>query len=635
STDAGLTWSALDLPGSVSSRQLHSVYFTDAMNGTVVGGWPYNDSIRTVIRTADGGENWTIIMDSPGSMLHDVHFYDVSNGYAVGDLGLVMVTEDGGLTWAELELPDNNNLGLRSVFFAGPYYGICTGEDGKIFRYIDESVEQASGFIQTPITLIDSNSVFIEGQVNDFDLPTTIEFEYGTSTDFGNAVDMDPNSTSGEGTVDVDLLLTGLESDEIYFGRMMMTNELGTSYSEIVSFYTGFSTVPNFNFEDWELFESEVLEGWQNDGIISPVASYNGSLAARLQGVDDNVGALLLASPGDEGLSGGIPFSERPDTLSFWVNYDVVEGDSALIYLQLRDNGMVVSQNIFKYSGSSNGDFVNLKFPLDYINENFPDTLTMAFASSNVFSGVVFAESFVEIDDVTFSGVSTMLPNYNMEDWSLTTRYKADSWISVDDENGSGAPFAVERTDDAASGVHALLLKNRVHDNFTEFASIRTGIEIWGWNPAFSVNHNHEFLYGYLKFFPDNNDTLSVYISMFENGQMTGGGQYKFADEISDYQLFSVPLTYQMGTADSALIEFSIYKASGSAGASYAIIDNLSFDVVLEPVSVDDQMLPLEEALTILAYPNPAEDHVTLQFNRATNEVAEITIVDLSGNVIS
>src|SRR5690606_9035318 len=62
---------------------------------------------------------------------------------------------------------------------------------------------------------------------------------------------------------------------------------------------------------------------------------------------------------------------------------------------------------------------------------------------------------------------------------------------------------------------------------------------------------------------------------------------------------------------------------------------NLSFDVVLEPVSVDDQMLPLEEALTILAYPNPAEDHVTLQFNRATNEVAEITIVDLSGNVIS
>lgn len=636
SIDAGLSWSTLDLPVSVASRQFNGVYFTDDMNGIIVGGWPSNDSIRTVIRTTDGGENWNIVMDSPGAMLQGVHFYDASNGYAVGDLGAVLVTEDGGVTWDEVELPDNNALGLKSVYFADAFFGICSGDDGKIYRYLDDSIDYASGSIQTPISLIDTNSAFIQGNVNDLGFPTLVEFEYGTNMEFGNTVDMTPNNTMGEGLVDVELLLTGLMPDVIYYGRMVLTNALGTSYSEIVSFYTGFYTIPNFNFEHWESFETDVLDEWFNEENTAPVSSYNGTLAARLQGGDDSAGAILLATPGENGLSGGIPFTERPDTLSFWVNHDIAEGDSAIVYLEMRGSGNAIAQNIFKYSGSTNGAFVNLKFPIEYFNEENPDTLTLGFASSNVFSDETNGDSFVELDDITFLDANSMLPNYDMESWSVSTRHKAVSWTSNDDAYNNGDPFIVERTDDAASGEWGLMLKNRVIDDYIDFARIKTGTDLWEWNPVFPVGYNHEFLYGYCQFFPEDNDTLFVYVSMFEDGEMIGGGQEYFTDTVSEYQLFSVPLNYWPGVADSALIEFSIYDASGSAGESYAIIDNLSFDVIIDPVlSIDEEDYTIPDALEVVAYPNPTKGDVTLQFSRSNNKLVEITVVDFNGKIIS
>jgi photosystem II stability/assembly factor-like uncharacterized protein len=635
STNAGVSWAPLTVPGSVSSRQFNAVHFRDANNGIVVGGWPSNDSIKTILRTTDGGANWSVIMDNLGGMLHGVHFYDDLNGFAVGDQGLVFATYDGGASWTELAVTGNNNIGLRDVFFKNEYFGIASGRNGKMLRYIDGDAGLAAGMLNSPVTLVNANSVFITGQVDDLSLPATLEFEYGTTMSFGSSIPMSPSPTLGLGLVDVELNLTGLTPDVVYYGRMKMTNTLGESFSNTISFYTGLTTVPNFSFEFWDEFSKDVLDEWQNEGVVAQVTSYNGSRAVRISGgTDDNVGAILHAIPSDEGLSGGIPFTERPDSMSVWMNYSIEPNDTALIIVQMRKDGNVIADSIYKLTGNSSGNFMNLKFGIDYYTSDFPDTLAFGIASSNVFSGNVNPLSVLTIDDITFDGATTFLPNHDMEDWSTDYRYKASSWISGDDLYPANEPFIVDRSSDAFEGNYALKLSNKITDNWSNWALVKTGTELWSWDPVFPVSYNHENLYGYYKFNRDDEDTLFVRVSLFENGTQMGWGNIHITESVSEYTLFTVPINAWSGTADSALIEFSIYKNNGGQpGNSFALIDNLSFDVLVgnDATAVVEELVNPRE---VILYPNPTEGSVTVSFSDDLQENVGVMVVDLAGRVL-
>jgi hypothetical protein len=62
--------------------------------------------------------------------LWDVAFRDPSNGYAVGNGGVVFTTADGGMSWTELNT--GTRLNLRSVRFISPAVGFVIGEGGVI-----------------------------------------------------------------------------------------------------------------------------------------------------------------------------------------------------------------------------------------------------------------------------------------------------------------------------------------------------------------------------------------------------------------------------------------------------------------------------------------------------------------------
>ncbi|MCU7801723.1 MAG: glycosyl hydrolase [Candidatus Thiodiazotropha sp. (ex Lucinoma borealis)] len=58
-----------------------------------------------IIRTDDGGNNW-VIQQTPVSHVHlqDIDTWDERSAIVVGDLGTVMVTSDGGVTWQSKDL---------------------------------------------------------------------------------------------------------------------------------------------------------------------------------------------------------------------------------------------------------------------------------------------------------------------------------------------------------------------------------------------------------------------------------------------------------------------------------------------------------------------------------------------------
>src|SRR5205807_5435934 len=53
-----------------------------------------------VFHSPDLGKTWEAQPTGQSLPLHALHFYDAQNGWAVGELGTILATADGGRSWA-------------------------------------------------------------------------------------------------------------------------------------------------------------------------------------------------------------------------------------------------------------------------------------------------------------------------------------------------------------------------------------------------------------------------------------------------------------------------------------------------------------------------------------------------------
>ncbi len=82
------------------SKDLHDVWFIDQNIGIAVG-----DS-GTIVRSIDGGLNWTLVMSIDSISLKKVKFFDSQNGIAIGTN--IYRTHDAGLSWSNI--PHTNDM---------------------------------------------------------------------------------------------------------------------------------------------------------------------------------------------------------------------------------------------------------------------------------------------------------------------------------------------------------------------------------------------------------------------------------------------------------------------------------------------------------------------------------------------
>ena len=637
-SDGGENWHQLTLPGNTASRRYNDVHFIDDQTGIVVGGNPQNDSIQTILKTSDGGTSWSIVSDNIGSMLNAVHFYDNTHGYAVGDWGTILYTSDAGENWNKIEFSKVGTDDLYDVYFDNAYTGIIGGEVGKLLIYNDNSATAAIAQIESPITIEDTNTVIIKGIVNANGNTATVEFEYGTTMSFGTTVSMNPGSFEGSDDRNVNLLLSGLTEGEIYYGRIKVTNTFGSSYSDVVMFYTGVNRIPNWSFEFWEEFSEDQLNDWVNAGQLSQAASHDGSVAVKLNsGTGDEPGAILHGTPGDQGLTGGIPFTERPDSLIGWFNYNISVNDTAIILLQFKKDGALVADTIFKIAGTSNGNFERLAFKIDYSDPATPDTLLLAIANTNVFATGVDPNSELIIDNLSFIGSTQQIPNNDMEDWTTVTREKAISWVSRDDERAE-EPFMVERSSDYYSGFYALRLANKTQGN-EDFARIRTGMNPYDYQPEFPIDFRHENFYGNFQFSPNAGDTLFVELDMYNNGSQIGRAYGIIDTATTEYRQFAYEIQYwTQDIPDSCSISIRIEKdyGNGTPGDSYAIIDNLSFDgVISKAIDLSTEEIENVSLVDFNVFPNPTNGLVNIAVESyKQSQKGELILVDMTGKVL-
>jgi uncharacterized protein (TIGR02145 family) len=87
---------------------------------------------------------------------------------------------------------------------------------------------------------IQINSATLNGTINPNSLTTTVTFEYGITTSYGNNVSAQQSPITGNsnGNINVTLDLTGLTAGTIYHFRIKAENSLGIAYSSDMTFTT-------------------------------------------------------------------------------------------------------------------------------------------------------------------------------------------------------------------------------------------------------------------------------------------------------------------------------------------------------------------------------------------------------------
>jgi len=141
-TDGGQNWTILPLldennaPFYISTLQ--AIHFFDENTG-VATGFMLTGNVELILRTTDGGLHWKMVHTQTGGsvpkFLTDFSFPTPEVGYACGNRGVILKTENAGVTWAPVQLPGSSST-YNGIFFTDPINGYIAGA-GKILRTVD------------------------------------------------------------------------------------------------------------------------------------------------------------------------------------------------------------------------------------------------------------------------------------------------------------------------------------------------------------------------------------------------------------------------------------------------------------------------------------------------------------------
>lgn len=121
-------------PEMQDDAQLNDVFFLDADQGWAVG------DRGVILHTEDGGRHWQPQRINTACRLESIHFIDRHCGWAVGgsvhpythrSSSVVAVTRDGGRTWTTI--PDLTLPALKHVQFHNPQQGWAVGNDSALY----------------------------------------------------------------------------------------------------------------------------------------------------------------------------------------------------------------------------------------------------------------------------------------------------------------------------------------------------------------------------------------------------------------------------------------------------------------------------------------------------------------------
>lgn len=137
STDNGLTWSTPQIESVEYTPVLNEIVFVDANVGYCAGGKTGVDSLALILRTTDGGLNWNIVYNEINPCLNAIEKVTENILYAAGDYGLILKSEDAGLTWIKQDIDASAGQDIFAIDFFNEHVGGFAGRWGNVLIYND------------------------------------------------------------------------------------------------------------------------------------------------------------------------------------------------------------------------------------------------------------------------------------------------------------------------------------------------------------------------------------------------------------------------------------------------------------------------------------------------------------------
>jgi photosystem II stability/assembly factor-like uncharacterized protein len=165
-TDAGKTWQEQEL----NIATINGLSFYDSKHGVVVGGvgvgpFPHVNQTAGCFTTSDGGVTWVQLYTGSGDQLVGAAYVSNSTIVAVGGIGYMTRTRDGGLSWDSIVVKPSNYW--DAISGKGGRF-LAVGWGGSIITSLDSGLswqQQLSGTTVnlSAIAMYDENNAIASG----------------------------------------------------------------------------------------------------------------------------------------------------------------------------------------------------------------------------------------------------------------------------------------------------------------------------------------------------------------------------------------------------------------------------------------------------------------------------------------
>lgn len=364
---------------------------------------------------------------------------------------------------------------------------------------------------------------------------------------------------------------------------------------------SGFSqSIPNGSFESWQVSNFDNPRFYQSSntedhgGKGSPINTlkttdaYHGSYAIQLNTVLNNNDTAFAyfanGNPGSNPPSGGVPYSQSPTGLRLYYKSNIIGSDTALVLVFFKKSGSIIGNYMYKIS-STKTSYTLLNKTFSPALSQTPDTVIFAAASSNAFLNRGNPGNMLQLDSISFTGVSTQPSNFNgdLELWDNLSNYKLNGW-SV------GGVF--QRTTDFYNGSYALELQTGTPgfgDNQLRLGFASSGIP--GQNTTiggYPYSQQIDTLFFHYKYIPaDINDSANINLNFKKNGTFFSGYN-KLLELSASYKQVKIPIN--LSQVPDSMIIFLNSSKTWSVPASY-----VGSDFKIDNMYLKSQMLPVSD----------------------------------------
>ncbi len=412
----------------------------------------------------------------------------------------------------------------------------------------------------------------------------------------------------------------------------------------------------NSGFEDWTFIE--YFEDPNAYSTTNTVTFYNGSqpnvtkttdavsgnYALRLETINtaDGVlwGAALIGEPSENTFVGGIPYDQRPDSLTGYVKYNVADNDTAYVAAVFKKFGVPIGIAFGQFTGIQD-EYQYFSVPIGWlVSIVSPDTLAIGLVSSSIFAEPI-AGNVLYVDNVQFVGPGAPFPNGDFEEWTEFSSEEAENWQSTNILTMPASSLSMVKTTDSHSGSYAARLESQV-TNWDDTIAFITNGRVGEDGPfgGMPVEDIPATLSGYYKYFPTGQDSAIASLTLYHYNPSTGKSDV--LDEVflklpatDTYTYFEVPVDYySLPEPDTVNIAFG----SGnfvSPGAyiglgSTLYVDDLEITYKPHIVSVGETEGPSGHSI----HPNPAKEMLYVKLEDQPGQPVKFDVYNLEGQLV-